>query len=171
MFEFSSVKIHNSAIYAWILMKQNSINRPNLVLSKVFLIKFDQTKRSVPNHGKTRWRRKMARRHGTRSGLEEGENRRWKPTLLRQVRVVRDFSAPEFGGHGALPAPEGRLLRLDLQIAICKINELHQLEGGNTGSGFSLLRFCKRENIFNWPKQPIFYLGKVLPSNYVFAAH
>ena len=36
---------------------------------------------------------------------------------------------------------------------------LHQIVGGSTGPGFSLLHFQMKENIFNKPKQQSFYLG------------
>ena len=42
--------------------------------------------------------------------------------------------------------------------------KLHQLEGGSTGPGFSMLHFYFIENIFNNSKQPSFYLGYMLPS-------
>ena len=46
---------------------------------------------------------------------------------------------------------------------ICLIN-LHQLEGGSTDPGSSQLCFDYKEKKSNWLKQPIFYLGYVLPS-------
>ena len=42
------------------------------------------------------------------------------------------------------------------------------LEGGSTGTGYSLLHFHSKENIFICLKQATFYLEKVLPSNILF---
>ena len=53
---------------------------------------------------------------------------------------------------------------------ICLIN-LHQLEGGSTDPGSSQLCFDYHEKKSNWLKQPIFYLGYVLPSNVVFKSY
>ena len=47
---------------------------------------------------------------------------------------------------------------------------LRQLAEGSTGPRYSLLHFNWEENIFNYPKQPSFYLGYVLPSNDVFTS-
>ena len=61
------------------------------------------------------------------------------------------------------------LLRL-LSSFFQNLMRLHQLASASTGPGYGLLCFPWKENIFNWPKQPSFYPGKVLPSNDVFTS-
>ena len=80
-----------------------------------------------------------------------------QPELLDLLQLV-----PVRGHRGHPVRPPGSLQRQDLLgyqgKKLTALMRLHQLVGGSTGPGCSLLRFYWRENISNQPKQPSFYL-------------
>ena len=81
-----------------------------------------------------------------------------KPSPLC-LRTQKNNWIKEKNAFSALHVAPTLHLKAKCSVRTISSMRLHQLVGGSTGPGCSLLHFLWRGNIFNYQKQPSFYLG------------